>query len=101
MRRYRTGASEFELCSAAAGSANSAVVGATKSAGPAIVLALGGRVVVSDPAVDASIALEPTESAFVDHETSRWTLDLAPGATAYIAGLPSAVRLAREGDSPR
>lgn len=87
--RYPTPAEEFELSriSGAGGVPSSVRIG--KREGPAVVLAIGAPIVVSDG--DATVELAPAESAFVDHETRSLTLRLSAGATGFLATIPGAV----------
>lgn len=93
-RRYATSAREFELTRLVAGDTRGSVR-LRKRFGPAIVLAIGGVVVVegAGPEGEArqTLALSPTESAFVEHETEAFTLRLAPGSQVFLAGIPDAV----------
>ena len=100
--RYRTAAQEFELTrlTAPGGVGAAASYPLTKTEGPMVVLAVGGEVVVEATGRDReseSIALVPTESAFIDHATPAVLVTPARGATAFIAALPGAVNVPAPG----
>jgi mannose-6-phosphate isomerase len=100
--RFRTPAEEFELvrCSVTTGTdrgGQNTRLELTKDRGAAIVLTLGGAVAVNgDIGADSSdsgptVELSPTESALVDYETDRISVEMSPGATVYVAGEPGAI----------
>ena len=89
--RYHTPAREFELTAlhAQEGRRSHAIL---KQEGPAIILSIGGTVRIdSGSATTPPLTLCPTASAFIDHVTTRITVTLSPGASAYIAALPGTI----------
>ena len=94
VRRYPTPAREFELLRVPKADRRHTLA-VDKNLGPAVVLAIGGMVVVEADHGSGwgsgSLALAPTESAFVEHETRTFRLRLSPGAQAFVAGVPDSL----------
>lgn len=105
--RYRTAAAEFELlrcslrCSLRSGE-QARRVELTKDRGAAIVLSVGSSAQVSVGGLDAEsssappVALASTESALVDYETNRFSIDVRSPGTVYVASVPGAITCDRE-----
>lgn len=96
--RYRTQAEEFELlrCSSHPGEPTRRIE-LTKDRGAVVVLSVGTSVQVTVKGADteshreAAVVLASTESALVDDETKRFSIDLHAPGTVYLASLPGAV----------
>lgn len=88
LRRFETPAAEFELLEVGGGEA---VVELEKREGPAVILAIAGGCRVAADSSSRKVQLGPTESAFVDHATTRLRVDLDRDARVYVASLPGTV----------